>query len=113
MRLYKVLDALRLLRTVSPRVTKFRGYNTEHFMGLLEDLGNDVSDALEEWAKMPPDDLPSIEEAEAWGAKVDELCLGVASYPAAMRSALGLVKRVVRECGKNSAQVRAPKRQRL
>lgn len=112
-RLYKVLDALWHLRSDSPKVDKFRSYDTEHFMRLLEDLGISVSDAIDAWAKVLPSELPSLEEAEAWGAKVHDLCMGMASYQVAMRSALGLLKRVACECGKNSAQVRAPKRKRL
>ena len=114
MQLHKILDALRHLRADSDAgLAKFRAYDPRHFAELLEDLGKDASETLEAWAKVQPGELPSIQETEAWGAKVNDLCIGTASHSVAMRSSLALLKRVVCECGKNSAQVRATKRQRL
>lgn len=112
-RLYTVLDILRHLRTNAIGMPNVRSYDIEYSGSLLERLGSDASETLDGWVKAPARDLPSLEEAEAWGAKVDELCRGAASHSTATRSATALARRVAFECDKKSAKAHATKRKRL
>ena len=113
MRLRKTLVALRHLRIVDPNVEQLRGYNAEHRESLLNVLGTGASDALAAWAQSQSRELPSLEEAEVWGAKVHELCGGISSHGAAMRSVMLLLTRVVVECSNDNAEVYTNKRQRI
>ena len=112
-RLYTVLDILRHIRTNAISMPNVRSYDIEYSGSLLERLGSDASETLDGWVKAPARDLPSLEEAEAWGAKVNELCRGVASRSAATRSAAALARRVACERDKKSAKAHATKRKRL
>lgn len=110
MRLRKTLVAMRHLRIVNPNVEQLRGYNAEHRESLLNVLGTGASEALAAWAQSQSRELPSLEEAEVWGAKVHELCGGISSHGAAMRSVMLLLTRVVVECSNDNAEVYTNKR---